>query len=709
MLEQSIDQIGPRRRVLAGLLVALAMAACGGGGGAPTAVPATLTAATEAHGDAASAAITASATTAGDAATDAAAQADADAGTADALASTKLYSVVNMGQEGDELALLNERGQVAFSSFHVPAVTNSFFDGTLVHDIGSLGGGYTAMYDMNNHGEVVGISNNKEKPYPVPQAFSWTLQGGMRALAGPSRSSAYAVNDSGQIAGSFAIPGVSARAVRWNADGSITRLGPLPLSLSEARAINNAGVTTGYADVASGPIHAFVWDAAGHANDIGTLGGDLAFGGQINARGEVAGDSVNAAGADLAFFWSTAGGMVAVDASGGGIRTVAGLNERSEIAGDKAIGDQGFAYRWTAGRGVVLLQAARAVSSDVFDINNLGEMAGMVERSASDGGRRAVRWPSAASVPMDLNTQLYRAPAGLVLTAAAAINDAGAILAYSNAGLVLLVPGKHGTDAPVLGPIVGLPASVDVGQQLTLNMGFADAARGGSHTATVSWDDNCPSPPPRVSEANGVGQVNLRHRFCAAGFFSVKVKVRDANGLMTEMWRDIVVNAPTLAALSGRGTLARTPAQASANASAPARAAARSLPLRFAIWAPVGGKTLTADGASIGAAFVGLYGPFDFRSSEVETVATTGQVARVQGSGEFNGQAGYRFLIEAPISGQQLHARISHTDAVSGADVVDYDNGAPVAMATKATVATASTTSAAIGAAVIDGGLTIRN
>ncbi|UUZ55844.1 hypothetical protein LP419_10370 [Massilia sp. H-1] len=42
---------------------------------------------------------------------------------------------------------------------------------------------------------------------------------------------------------------------------------------------------------------------------------------------------------------------------------------------------------------------------------------------------------------------------GLVLRAGAAINDDGAILAYSNAGLVLLRPGKRGTDAPVLGPV----------------------------------------------------------------------------------------------------------------------------------------------------------------------------------------------------------------------------------------------------------------
>ena len=108
-----------------------------------------------------------------------------------------------------------------------------------------------------------------------------------------------------------------------------------------------------------------------------------------------------------------------------------------------------------------------------------------------------------------------------------AINDAGVILANSNAGLVMLRPGTRGTDAPVLGPIVTLPRSVELGQDLTLTVGFVDNSVTQTHKASVVWTDGCPSPAPTVREAAGTGQVTLRHRFCAAGFQAVRLRVTD--------------------------------------------------------------------------------------------------------------------------------------------------------------------------------------
>jgi hypothetical protein len=58
--------------------------------------------------------------------------------------------------------------------------------------------------------------------------------------------------------------------------------------------------------------------------------------------------------------------------------------------------------------------------------------------------RRAVYWNDVAN-PVDLNTRLYRLPPGWCCIRQA-INDSGSIVADSNAGLVLLRPGKgrHG-------------------------------------------------------------------------------------------------------------------------------------------------------------------------------------------------------------------------------------------------------------------------
>ena len=70
-----------------------------------------------------------------------------------------------------------------------------------------------------------------------------------------------AINARGRIVGIATSPGISGRATRWNPDGTVTALGPTPLSLSEAKAINNRGMSTGYADVPSGDIHATLWTA----------------------------------------------------------------------------------------------------------------------------------------------------------------------------------------------------------------------------------------------------------------------------------------------------------------------------------------------------------------------------------------------------------------------------------------------------------------
>jgi len=605
----------------------------------------------------------------------------------------RLYSVINLGPDAANV-LLNERGQAAFGSINYFGTSNGFFDGDRIRDIGSLGGSYTWVWGLNKHGVVVGQSEDGEERSNI-LAFSWTAAGGMRALAGTSVSTARGINDRGYIVGQTPAPGITARAIRWNLDGTVTALGPMPLSLSEAFAINHGGSATGFADVASGDIHATLWDRAGTLIDLGTLGGQRAFGMHINTHGAVAGESDNAAGEVRGFYWTRDSGMVPINVEGGGIRLVAGLNNRGEVVGDTVIGGRSLAYQWTLRRGVVALPSGSATRSDVFDINNNGEMVGLIERHVAEGGGlRAVRWPALAT-PVDLNTRLHRPPAGLVLEAGMAINDDGVILAHSNAGLVMLRPGKRGTDAPVLGPMAGFPRVIEVGMDVALTIGFVDNNGAETHTARATWTDGCASPAPTVSEARGVGQVRLHHRFCTAGYHAVQARVTDSGGRFTQLQRDIVVDSPALASVSGKGTLSNGVSSAGS----------RNLPLSFALWAPLGSGS--RDKASAGNAAVVFSGPFHFRSDQVTASAAAGQPVRVAGTGRFNGRAGYRFVLEAHDGGDtqsaspdRLKVRVTHVDAVTGAEVVDYDNGA--AAATRAAAAPDRTV-------VAEGGLRLRH
>jgi uncharacterized membrane protein len=601
--------------------------------------------------------------------------ADDTAATANAAASagpahcTCRYSIINLDPEGGAAAYLNERGEAAVGSYVFG--TRRFFDGDRLHDIGSLGGTYTVIAGLNNKGVVVGNSDDASEPFPRIYGFRWTLAGGMRAIPGSGGGGVNDTNDHNQVVGSIGAPDVSARAVRWDPNGRVVDLGPTPFSLSVAEVVNDHALAGGYTDFADGTIHASLWRGAKTYIDLGTLGGGRAFTRHVNNANEAAGYSDNATNdSELGFYWSARDGVVPTGAQGFPTRLASALNDKGEITGDTDIPGGSAAYLWSRARGLTLLPRAGAALSDAFDLNNKTQVVGGLGGSGPVNEARAVRWDGLAS-PVDLNTLLYRPPAGLVLNAGVAINDAGVILAASNAGLVMLRPGTRGTDAPVLGPVAGLPFAVDVGQDVHLTLGFVDNSATQAHMAVVDWNDGCPSPAPVVSEAGGTGQVAFRHRFCKAGYYFLTVRVTDSGGRTTETRRDVFVNSPGLAAVGGRGNL--VPAAIPGGSSAP---------VHFAFWTPVPGAGNNA--------FVRFDGPFQFRSDRIGMATRSGPAAHLEGSGSLNGRPGYRFVVDATDGDRQqggggasLRIRIAHTDA-GGKEVVDYDNGAAPKAATSA-------------------------
>ncbi|USX26511.1 hypothetical protein NHH73_28825 [Oxalobacteraceae bacterium OTU3CINTB1] len=600
-----------------------------------------------------------------------------------------LYTVINLGPEFAS-AVLNERGQVAFSGFNAGDTVARFFDGERLVPIGPADA-FTTVTGLNDRGVVAG--GTRYAGEADGRAFSWTAAGGIRVLPGAAPSTALDINERNEIVGWVSAPGVVARAIRWNPDGSTTLLGPLPASSSEGTAINDRGYATGYTTVANGAIHAHAtfWDRAGAQTDLGPFDGGDGFGLRINERNEVAG-VVNypATGRTEGFFWSRDSGTVRIDAGPGFF--LGDINNRGEIVASAEIGGRPRGLYWTLRRGIVPLQLGFGNISQAYDINDRGEIVGAV--AAAEGAAwRAALWPSYSAVPIDLNTQLYGVPAGLEVRAAFRINERGDILADSNAGLVLLRPGRRGTDAPVLGPIIGLPAMVELGQDLTMTLNFSDSNATQTHTASAVWSDGCPSLSSSVSEGGGSGRLRLQHSFCAAGYYSVKVVVTDAGGRSTETWRNFLVVSPTLAALSGEGALAADAAGVAGAAAAGSGSGQRNAPLRFALWVPLGDAP-----AAAGRPVVRLSGPFQFDGESVTHASATGEQARVEGTGRLNGRAGYRFVLEAVdgAAGQdRLRVRVTHADA-AGAEVVDYDNGAPGAAAGDRR------------AAVAQGGLTLR-
>lgn len=579
----------------------------------------------------------------------------------------RVYSVINLAPDGLG-AFLNERGQAAFSSYVY--MSNGFFDGDRLHNLPSLD--TTLIQGLNNRGMVVGITHDDAEPISNVRAFSWTLARGLRLLP-ELGGAAFGVNDRNQLVGSIPEMNTTGRAVRWEPNGQARPLGPVPPLQSLARAINNRSVAGGFANVADGSVHAMLWDPAGRQTDLGTLRGQYSSADFVNERGQAAGQDFGATDDPmLSFFWSDRSGMVGLVPPGEGDLFVSDLNDQGRIAGIVQARDQPAlvhaAYRWSLSGGFSwLAPVGPGIITDVTDLNNWNQMVGSVERP--EGGPRAVRWDGMAD-PVDLNTQLYRPPAGLVVHSGRAINDTGTILAYSSAGLVMLRPGTRGTDAPVLGPITGLPTIVELGQEVHATVGFVDNSRSQTHRAAVTWDDNCTSPHPALHEADGVGQVTFQHRFCVPGIYDVTVNVTDSGGRATSVAREYVVNEPGMPAISGQGELIR-------------RAGRDAQALRFTLWAPLNDSAATeADASAISRARFRTSGAFEFKSDRVSSQSRTANLIRLQGTGRYNGRAGYRFLVEATdgerqatAGGDHLRVRVSHTGP-DGAEVVDYDNGA---------------------------------
>lgn len=585
-----------------------------------------------------------------------------------------VYSVINLGPATGVIAHLNEKGQAAFGSFFLG--TAGFFDGERVHSLNVPGGGNAEIEDLNNRGVVVGQARFRVGEDTIYRPFAWTVAGGLRYLPGPGGGVAFAINDRNQIVGAIPMQGVRFRAVRWDADGTIRPLGPRPPVSSWAIDINNASLAGGAFDNGEF-ILATLWDRLGRQLTLGTLGGTTAHTQLVNERGESAGDWLDSRLMTGGAFYRGVRGP-AVRIGDGQVVGIADLNDRGEIAGlARRPAGEGFgdvAYLWSRSRGVVLLPRGDAPQSYVFDLNNRTEMVGAVGTAVFGDppvNRRAVLWRG-VTAPIDLNSLVYRRPPGLVLELGLAINDAGTILAVSNAGLVMLRPGKAGTDAPVLGPVNALPDTVVVGEEVRPYLGFIDNTRKEVYTAAAEWSDGCVSPHPLVRASGGAGEVRLQHSFCAPGAHTLTLRVTDSGGHTTETLREVFVNAPGLAAISGRGTLA-----SGGNAGA-----ANKQPLQFRLWVPLGGKgSGTETGANVSRATVALHGPFRFRSDSIASASRSGQHVRIEGVGDFNGRPGYRFSIDAvdgagrnASDADRMRVRIAHTDE-TGKEVVDYDSG----------------------------------
>jgi probable HAF family extracellular repeat protein len=282
--------------------------------------------------------------------------------------------------------------------------------------------GYPFPEDISERGQVVGTDQAAQRAFSWSDGeFSWLEPEGVD-------SSAAAVNDRGQVAGSRGVLPTPLDVVAWQGDdlevvespwgprgvptdvnergqallgrtvwqigGGITELGTLGAATdvyTQGMVINERGQVAGQAQTAEGDLHAFLWQR-GRMRDLGTLGGAWSYVTQsevdtsrvLNERGHVVGYSETADRRPHAFLWRD-GEMADLGTLGGYVSTAVAINRHDQVVGysETAMGAWD-AFLWQDGR-MIDLSAGDPGSSSAVDINDRGQIVGAI-------GSRSVMW-----------------------------------------------------------------------------------------------------------------------------------------------------------------------------------------------------------------------------------------------------------------------------------------------------------------------------
>jgi probable HAF family extracellular repeat protein len=593
---------------------------------------------------------------------------------AQAVQTRTTYRIINLGN-GQYIgpALINATGQVAFSlakgSFDPPR--SFFYDGKTIQDIGTLGADFARVTGLNNKGEVTGVSQTAAG---VVRSFVWSKQRGIIDLGVlPGAVSAWepALNNNGEITGeSHGDPVPYPRAFRWSLSTGMEDLGGLASGadvISYGRAINDNGLIAGTSLTPAYDYHAFAWTRATGMVDIDTLGNGYSDPVGVSAKGLVGGNFFVDDGNTHGFVWSRTHGMRDIGTAGGEGSWIVGMTASGRMSGIiTSFTTAQRAMTWTRDSGIVLLGTFGGDTSFAVGANNKGQVVGAAATAADDW--RAFVW-SAKEGLIDLNGRLRRPPAGLKLDSAQAVSDNGSILAFSNAGLLLLVPDRGCGCNHSAGPIAA-PELVKVGEQFDASVSFASEDSAARHNVIWSWGDGSGERAGNTVASNGSGNATGSHMFKAPGMYTVSARVTDLAGKSVEVSRTIVAYEQSRGFAAGAGSFMSPPVP---NKLAPFQAG----PATFSFIAPTGanGKIVSQAGR-----LNFRVGSLNFRSQELRTTGTPGQFA---GIGTINGGGQYMFNMgtkaghgKGALAGS-FSLKIWRTDPKTGAELLAYSTQGP--------------------------------
>jgi probable HAF family extracellular repeat protein len=267
---------------------------------------------------------------------------------------------------------------------HAAALERSYLidlEAKTMADLGTLGGGSTTAYDMNDAGQVVGYSITSGG---VLHAFMTGANGmGIRDLgelfAGKD-SLAHGINDAGRVVVVSDYRVGNDRSFITGPNGvGMTGLASLSGGDSRTRAtdINNAGQVVGWSDTGMGAIEAFITGPNGE--DMRYLGGGFSQAWGINEAGQVAG-TVGDLGSRAFITGPNGEGMRVLGTLGGSFSSAGAINESGQVLGISTMEpDETWRPFITGPDGVGMRELSTLNGSRLFNasgINDAGQVAG---------------------------------------------------------------------------------------------------------------------------------------------------------------------------------------------------------------------------------------------------------------------------------------------------------------------------------------------
>lgn len=298
----------------------------------------------------------------------------------------------------------------------------SYADGYVVHTLSSPVGSYSAAFDINDSGQIVGDINGGD-PY-AQQAILWnSYNSNPQSLDGGNESAhARLINNAGLVIGEHDAEPGSVMPFKWSATSGVTNIEAsfcpeavngsgtmvgwaaasymheVPVVVSRtgqltclsdiwgiARDLNDLGYIIGNL-VVDDETHAVVWHEGDPVADIGTFGGTWSSAIGINSSGQVVGVYGGDEGTIGNFIWSSSTETIFTPACSlldcGSFGPV-DINDDGVVLGNAEINGVDTVVTWSSTGGVTIVGTGIA-----YAINNSGWIVGISDLNDS----QAIVW-----------------------------------------------------------------------------------------------------------------------------------------------------------------------------------------------------------------------------------------------------------------------------------------------------------------------------